>query len=88
MDEETKYRRLKIISDGSKNCNATRVVDVETGELIPNVRCVSFKHDANELPVAYIELLFPEIEVTTEVERLAIVDGVAFLRTLPDENCK
>lgn len=84
MSEEIKYRRLKIISDGSKNCNGTRVVDAETGEIFPNVSHVSFVHKAGDIPKAWIELTFPEIELTTEAETVK-GDRATMLVTRPEE---
>ena len=61
--------KLKITSDGT----TTHVVNAETGEAVDRVRRVEFLHDAlDHLPVARIEIVLPEADVTVPDEGVQI----------------
>lgn len=52
--------KILIVCDGT----ATRVFDSRSGERIENVRKVTFSHEVGSQPIATIEVILPEIDIT------------------------
>jgi len=55
-------RKLKII--GSFAVTGTKVIDQETGAEIPNVKKVTWTHEAGKTPVCIIELVGTSLAAT------------------------
>lgn len=57
--------RIKIISDGT--AHGTQVVNAETGEPIEHVQRVAWRHEAGDVPRAYLVAVDPIIEAAAEI---------------------
>jgi hypothetical protein len=72
MAEQEKRRSIRIISTGWDKERlggaATKVIDVESGEMLLGVQSVDFHHDVSGHPIATIKLIYPEVEILTTVE--------------------
>lgn len=58
--------RFKIVSDGS--INGTRVVDLETGEVLPNVESVTWDAGVGQVPRATITLIGLPVELEVSAD--------------------
>ena len=56
--------KVKIISDGTSN--GTKVVNVETGEVIENVTRIFWEVNVGSLAKAHIQIINCEVEVEAE----------------------
>ena len=58
--------KIKIVSDGT--VIGTKIVNVDTEEILENVSSISLKADASYGFLATIVVVGPELDITTEVE--------------------
>jgi len=69
-------RRLKII--GKFAATGTEIIDVDTGQKIPNVRKITWVHEAGQAPICMLEVV--GVELATEGDEITSMDDGAFRR--------
>jgi hypothetical protein len=61
--------KILIMSDGV----STRVYDTKSGELVENVRKVTFSHEAGGVPVATLEIILPETDLIIQDPEIHVI---------------
>jgi hypothetical protein len=61
--------KIRIVFDSSKSIVASRIEDADTGQVIPGVRAIKFKHTVGSFPRVTLEFIKEtEVEIVAEGE--------------------
>ena len=69
----TKIPQYRIINDTGVSCG-TKIVDVDTGEPIKNVRLVTLTFDADDIVRATVELVGVAVDARVNLDACSIVE--------------